>query len=112
MNTRCSRRAGYLKSRREQAPHREFESAGADLPSNPRYSYPVGGPLETLRGHRRVACPQSVWSWQFHCRRCVPGMSYVVMVQDNARVCLAGPPLVKMATNEDANEEELGGAVT
>ena len=41
----------------------------------------------------------------------VPGMSdYVVMVDEAARVCLAGPPLVKMATNEDANEKELGGA--
>ena len=27
-----------------------------------------------------------------------------------AKVFLAGPPLVKMATNEIANEEELGGA--
>jgi acetyl-CoA carboxylase carboxyltransferase component len=35
---------------------------------------------------------------------------YVIMVQDKAKVYLAGPPLVKMATNEDADEEELGGA--
>ena len=34
---------------------------------------------------------------------------YVVMVQDQARVYLAGPPLVKMATNEDADEEILVG---
>ena len=32
------------------------------------------------------------------------------MQKNNAKVFLAGPPLVKMATNEDANDEELGGA--
>ncbi len=41
----------------------------------------------------------------------VPGMSdYVVMVEDRAKVFLAGPPLVKMATGEDADDESLGGA--
>ena len=42
----------------------------------------------------------------------VPGMSdYTVMQKNNAKVFLAGPPLVKMATNEDSNDEELGGAL-
>ncbi|MDT8408809.1 MAG: carboxyl transferase domain-containing protein [Wenzhouxiangellaceae bacterium] len=41
----------------------------------------------------------------------VPGLSdYVVMVRDRARVYLAGPPLVKAATGEDADDESLGGA--
>tara|TARA_B100000029_G_scaffold514441_1_gene617249 strand:- start:811 stop:2409 length:1599 start_codon:yes stop_codon:yes gene_type:complete len=41
----------------------------------------------------------------------VPGMSdYSIFQKNAAKVFLAGPPLVKMATNEDANEEELGGA--
>ena len=41
----------------------------------------------------------------------VPGMSDFAVFQKNAaKVFLAGPPLVKMATNEIANEEELGGA--
>jgi acetyl-CoA carboxylase carboxyltransferase component len=35
---------------------------------------------------------------------------YVVMVKKQAQVFLAGPPLVKMATGEVSNEEELGGA--
>ena len=35
---------------------------------------------------------------------------YAVFVQDQARVYLGGPPLVKMAIDEDADEEELGGA--
>src|ERR1041384_5007143 len=35
---------------------------------------------------------------------------YVVMVKNQAQVYLAGPPLVKMATGEDTDHEELGGA--
>ncbi len=41
----------------------------------------------------------------------IPGMSdYVVMVKEKARAYLAGPPLLKAATGEIAEEEELGGA--
>ena len=41
----------------------------------------------------------------------IPGMcDYVVMVRGAAKVFLGGPPLVKMAIGEDADEEELGGA--
>ncbi len=40
-----------------------------------------------------------------------PGLSdYVVMVRNRAKLFLAGPPLVKAATGEDATDEELGGA--
>eukprot|EP00817_Percolomonadidae_sp_ATCC50343_P002095 CAMPEP_0117429616 /NCGR_PEP_ID=MMETSP0758-20121206/9151_1 /TAXON_ID=63605 /ORGANISM="Percolomonas cosmopolitus, Strain AE-1 (ATCC 50343)" /LENGTH=94 /DNA_ID=CAMNT_0005216805 /DNA_START=369 /DNA_END=649 /DNA_ORIENTATION=+ len=40
-----------------------------------------------------------------------PGMSdYVIMVKDHAKVFLAGPPLVYMATGEKTNDEALGGA--
>jgi acetyl-CoA carboxylase carboxyltransferase component len=35
---------------------------------------------------------------------------YAVMVRNQAKVFLGGPPLVKMAIGEDADEEELGGA--
>jgi acetyl-CoA carboxylase carboxyltransferase component len=35
---------------------------------------------------------------------------YVVMVEGGAKVFLGGPPLVRMATGEIADEEELGGA--
>ena len=35
---------------------------------------------------------------------------YVVMVKQQAQVYLAGPPLVAMATGEQASHEELGGA--
>ena len=41
----------------------------------------------------------------------LPGMSdYVIMVKENAKVFLAGPPLVKMATGEETTDSELGGA--
>jgi 3-methylcrotonyl-CoA carboxylase beta subunit len=41
----------------------------------------------------------------------IPGMSdYVVMVRNQAAVYLGGPPLVKMATGEESDDEALGGA--
>ena len=41
----------------------------------------------------------------------IPGMSdYVVMVKEGAKVFLGGPPLVKMATGEESDDESLGGA--
>lgn len=41
----------------------------------------------------------------------VPGMSdYTVMVRGQAKVFLGGPPLVKMATGVDTDDETLGGA--
>ncbi|RMG28797.1 MAG: acyl-CoA carboxylase subunit beta, partial [Bacteroidetes bacterium] len=41
----------------------------------------------------------------------VPGMSdFAIFQKKAAKVFLAGPPLVKMATNEIATDEELGGA--
>jgi geranyl-CoA carboxylase beta subunit len=42
----------------------------------------------------------------------LPGLSdYVIVVRDRAKVFLAGPPLVKAAIGEDADEERLGGAM-
>ncbi len=41
----------------------------------------------------------------------IPGMSdYVVMVRGQAKVFLGGPPLVRMATGEEVDDETLGGA--
>lgn len=40
-----------------------------------------------------------------------PGMSdYNIFVRGQSKVFLGGPPLVKMATGEDSDDEELGGA--
>jgi acetyl-CoA carboxylase carboxyltransferase component len=35
---------------------------------------------------------------------------YVVMIKERSKVFLGGPPLVKMATGEDSDDESLGGA--
>ena len=41
----------------------------------------------------------------------LPGLSdYVIMVRNQSKVFLAGPPLLKAATGEIATDEELGGA--
>ena len=41
----------------------------------------------------------------------LPGLSdYVVLVRGNSKIFLAGPPLVKAAIGEDAEDEDLGGA--
>jgi geranyl-CoA carboxylase beta subunit len=41
----------------------------------------------------------------------LPGLSdYVVLVSGRSKIFLAGPPLVKAAIGEDADDEELGGA--
>jgi acetyl-CoA carboxylase carboxyltransferase component len=40
-----------------------------------------------------------------------PGMSdYNIVVKDQSKIFLAGPPLVKMATGEESDDEMLGGA--
>jgi acetyl-CoA carboxylase carboxyltransferase component len=40
-----------------------------------------------------------------------PGLSdYNIVVKDQSKVFLAGPPLVKMATGEESDDETLGGA--
>ena len=40
-----------------------------------------------------------------------PGMSdYNVVIERQSKIFLAGPPLVKMATGEDSDDESLGGA--
>ncbi len=40
-----------------------------------------------------------------------PGMSdYNIFIRGRSKVFLGGPPLVKMATGEDSDDEELGGA--
>jgi len=40
-----------------------------------------------------------------------PGMSdYNILIREQSKIFLAGPPLVKMATGEDSDDETLGGA--
>src|SRR5215470_10426733 len=89
------------------------ESAGADLPHQSKIFVPGGRTFRELtrRSAERIPTVCLVFGSSTAGGAYVPGMSdYVVMVKGGAKVFLAGPPLVKMATNEDADEESLGGA--
>jgi acetyl-CoA carboxylase carboxyltransferase component len=89
------------------------ESAGADLPIQSKIFVPGGRSFKeiTRRSAERIPTVCLVFGSSTAGGAYVPGMSdYVVMVKGGAKVFLAGPPLVKMATNEDTDEESLGGA--
>lgn len=89
------------------------ESAGADLPNQSKIFVPGGRSFRDLTRASRLRQPTVclVFGSSTAGGAYIPGMSdYVVMVDGAARVYLAGPPLVKMATGEDADEESLGGA--
>jgi acetyl-CoA carboxylase carboxyltransferase component len=89
------------------------ESAGADLPNQAKIFVRGGRTFReiTRRSAERIPTVCLVFGSSTAGGAYVPGMSdYVVMVKGGAKVFLGGPPLVKMATNEDADEETLGGA--
>jgi acetyl-CoA carboxylase carboxyltransferase component len=89
------------------------ESAGADLPVQSKIFVPGGRGFReiTRRSKHRIPTISVVFGSSTAGGAYLPGMSdYVVMVKNQAQVFLAGPPLVKMATGEISNEEELGGA--
>jgi acyl-CoA carboxylase subunit beta len=89
------------------------ESAGADLPHQAQIFVRGGETFRELtrRSAAKIPTVCLVFGNSTAGGAYIPGMSdYVVMVKGAAKVFLAGPPLVKMATNEDADEESLGGA--
>jgi acyl-CoA carboxylase subunit beta len=89
------------------------ESAGADLPSQSKIFVPGGRTFRDLTRRSRARAPTVclVFGSSTAGGAYIPGMSdYVVMVAGQAQVYLAGPPLVKMATGEETDHEELGGA--
>jgi acetyl-CoA carboxylase carboxyltransferase component len=89
------------------------ESAGADLPMQSKIFVPGGRWFRDITRASRAGIPTiSVVMGSCTAGGAYgPGMSdYVIMVKNQARVFLAGPPLVKMATGEVADEEALGGA--
>jgi len=90
-----------------------IESAGADLPNQHKIFVPGGRGFRDLtqRSEARIPTVCLVFGSSTAGGAYIPGMSdYVVMVKRQAQVYLAGPPLVKMATGEDTDHEELGGA--
>ncbi|MEM7587989.1 MAG: carboxyl transferase domain-containing protein [Acidobacteriota bacterium] len=89
------------------------ESGGADLPYQSELFVPGGSMFRELtrRSAERIPTICLVFGSSTAGGAYVPGMSdYVVMVKEQARVFLGGPPLVKMAIGEESTEEELGGA--
>ncbi len=89
------------------------ESGGADLPHQLEIFLPAGEIFRKITELSAASIPtvSLVFGNSTAGGAYLPGMSdYVVMVDEQAKVFLGGPPLVKMATGEDATEEELGGA--
>src|SRR5690606_3607460 len=86
------------------------ESGGADLPTQKEIFIPGGRLFRDLT--RASARKQPTIALVFGNSTAggayVPGMSdYTVMVKEQAKVFLGAPPLVKMATGEEADDESL-----
>ncbi|MFI5008212.1 MAG: acyl-CoA carboxylase subunit beta [Solirubrobacterales bacterium] len=89
------------------------ESGGADLGRQAEIFIPGGAVFKNLTQLSAAGIPTIalVFGNSTAGGAYLPGMcDYAVMVKGGAKVFLGGPPLVKMATGEDADEEELGGA--
>ncbi|MBH1936014.1 acyl-CoA carboxylase subunit beta [Streptomyces sp. AV19] len=89
------------------------ESGGADLTGQSEIFVPGGALFKDLTRLSAAGIPTIavVLGNSTAGGAYVPGMSdHVVMVADRAKVFLGGPPLVRMATGEEADDESLGGA--
>ncbi|MEV0596280.1 acyl-CoA carboxylase subunit beta [Nonomuraea cavernae] len=89
------------------------ESGGADLPTQKEIFIPGGRIFRDLTRMSAAGIPTIalVFGNSTAGGAYVPGMSdHVVMVRERAKVFLGGPPLVKMATGEESDDESLGGA--
>src|SRR5690606_11766896 len=89
------------------------ESGGADLPTQKDIFIPGGRIFRdiTRASAERRPTVALVFGNSTAGGAYLPGMSdYVVMVKERAKVFLGGPPLVKMGTGEESDDETLGGA--
>jgi len=89
------------------------ESGGADLPTQKEIFIPGGKMFRdiTRASARKQPTIALVFGNSTAGGAYIPGMSdYTVMVKERAKVFLGGPPLVKMATGEESDDESLGGA--
>ena len=89
------------------------ESGGGDLTSQADLFVPAGQLFHDLTQLSAMGIPTIalVFGNSTAGGAYVPGMcDYAVMVDQGAKVFLGGPPLVKMAIGEDADDESLGGA--
>lgn len=89
------------------------ESGGANLPDQAKIFNYGGESFREITRRSKMGIPtiSVVFGNATAGGAYVPGMSdYSIFQKKAAKVFLAGPPLVKMATNEVATAEELGGA--
>ena len=89
------------------------ESGGADLPTQSEIFIPGGRTFHDITEMSSLGIPTIalVFGNSTAGGAYVPGMSdYVVMINQRSKVFLGGPPLVKMATGEESDDESLGGA--
>src|SRR5437868_977497 len=89
------------------------ESGVADLPTQKEIFIPGGRVFRDLTRLSAAGIPTIalVFGNSTAGGAYVPGMSdHVVMVKERAKVFLGGPPLVRMATGEESDDESLGGA--
>ncbi len=89
------------------------ESGGADLPTQKEVFIPGGRLFRDLTRASAASIPTIalVFGNSTAGGAYIPGMSdHVVMIRERSKVFLGGPPLVKVATGEEADEESLGGA--
>ncbi|MEW2136940.1 carboxyl transferase domain-containing protein [Streptomyces sp. NPDC005409] len=89
------------------------ESGGADLPSQKEIFIPGGAIFRDITRLSADGIPTIavVFGNSTAGGAYVPGMSdHTVMIKDRSKVFLGGPPLVKMATGEESDDESLGGA--
>jgi acetyl-CoA carboxylase carboxyltransferase component len=89
------------------------ESGGADLPTQSEIFIPGGQTFRDITELSAMGVPTLaiVFGNSTAGGAYVPGMSdYVVMIRERSKVFLGGPPLVKMATGEESDDESLGGA--
>ncbi len=89
------------------------ESGGADLPTQGELFVNAGKIFRDLTELSGLGIPTIalVFGNSTAGGAYVPGMcDYAVMVDRHAKVFLGGPPLVKMATGEESDDESLGGA--
>nr|WP_090277404.1 carboxyl transferase domain-containing protein [Mycolicibacterium komanii]CRL71833.1 acetyl-CoA carboxylase, carboxyl transferase subunit alpha [Mycolicibacterium komanii] len=89
------------------------ESGGADLPTQKEIFIPGGRMFRDLTRLSAAGIPTIalVFGNSTAGGAYIPGMSdHVVMIKERSKVFLAGPPLVKMATGEETDDESLGGA--
>ena len=90
-----------------------IESGGADLPTQKEIFIPGGRVFRDLTRLSAAGIPTIalVFGNSTAGGAYVPGMcDHVVMIKERSKVFLAGPPLVKMATGEESDDESLGGA--